>query len=109
MIQMDESRRFYLVPDAQCNLPLVLNTPARQQAWKHLPDPPKTFGYREGEQIVKTALKSTSSYNAWMRECRRLKVIVSGPDGRLSKAPELTQTRQSSRRGAATATPEHVM
>jgi hypothetical protein len=109
MIHMDENRCFHLVPDAQCNLPLVLNTPVRQEAWKRLPDPPRTFGYRQGEEIVKAVMKSPSTYNAWMRECRRLSVIVDTPDGKLSKAPELTQTPQARHREAAPTTPQHVM
>jgi hypothetical protein len=94
IIQMDENRCFQVVPDAQYNLQLVLNTPARQQAWKCLPDAPRTFGYREGEEMVKAVMKSSSTYNAWMRECRRLRVIVDAPDGKLLKAPELAQPRR---------------
>jgi hypothetical protein len=109
MIHMDENRCFQLVPDAQCNLPLVLNTPARQEAWKRLPAPPKTFGYREGEEIVKPVMRSSSTYSAWLGECRRLGVIVDAPNGKLSKAPELAETCQASRREAAPKAPEQVM
>jgi len=94
LLQMDENRRFHLVPDAQCNLAQVLNTPGRELAWKQLPDPPATFGYREGEEMVKMALKSSSTYASWIKECRRLGVIVDATDGRLSKAPELRQARR---------------
>jgi HK97 family phage major capsid protein len=69
---------------------LVLNTSNRKQAWTLLPDPPASFGYNEGEQLVKPAMRSGSTYNAWMRDCRRLKVILDLPDGKLCKAAGVT-------------------
>ncbi len=77
---------FYLLDEAQGNAPLVLNTPNRKDAWALLPDPPASFGYNEGEHLVKPAMRSGSTYNAWMRDCRRLKVILDLPDGKLCKA-----------------------
>jgi len=78
---------FHIADEAKANLPLVIKTQARQHAWGLLPAHPIPFGYREGEEMVKSAMKSSSTYAAWMKECRRLGVIVDTPDGRLVKAP----------------------
>jgi hypothetical protein len=85
---MTDSGHFELVSSAEANLPLVLNTDQRRDAWKSLPDPPATFGYSEGEQLVKAALHSSSSYQGWMKQCRRLKVILDTSDGKLVKSQE---------------------
>ena len=89
--------------DAQCNLPLVLNTPGREHAWQRLPDPPKAFGYREGEELVKPVMRSGSTYNFWMRECRRLAVVVDAAEGKLLKAPKLIQRLQTRERPTSAA------
>jgi CheY-like chemotaxis protein len=49
-ISMDDQGRFELLPEAEANLPLVLNTQQRQAAWANLPGPPGTFTYTEGER-----------------------------------------------------------
>jgi hypothetical protein len=85
-IAMDEYDWFYLLDEAKANSHLVLNTEIRRQAWKLLPEPPTTFGYREGETLVKPAMKSGSTYAKWMGDCRRVKVILDAPDGKLVKA-----------------------
>ena len=85
-LEMSEDGWFSLVDEAQTNLGLALNTPTRKAAWLVLPNPPATFGFREGETLVKPVMKSSSTYAEWIRHCRRLKVIVDTADGKLSKA-----------------------
>jgi hypothetical protein len=79
---------FELIDEAKANLPLVLNTSVRQKAWSLLPEPTITFGYRQGEALVKPAMAS-GTYAAWIKDCRRLRVIVETGD-RLAKAPGLS-------------------
>jgi hypothetical protein len=88
-VAMDDDGWFYLLNEAERNLELVLNTSHRRKAWGMLPDTPTTFGYREGESLVRSVMRSGSTYTVWMRECRRLKVIVEAPDGKLVKAAGL--------------------
>ena len=88
-LAMDERGWFNLIDEAQRNLDLVLNTLVRRNAWPLLPDPPSTFGYRDGEALVKPVMKSGSTYSEWIRHCRRVKVIVDAPDGKLGKAAGL--------------------
>jgi hypothetical protein len=83
---MDDDGHFQVVSDVALNLSLACNTDQRRKAWKLLPDPPMAFGYREGHKLVETALKSSSSYYAWMDQCRRLGIVVDTPDGKLIKA-----------------------
>ncbi len=85
-IEMDDHGWFRVVPGAEVNLPLVLNTHARREAWKLLPGPPATFGYREGETLVRPAMRSSSTYSHWVGDCKRLGVILAAPDGKLKKA-----------------------
>jgi hypothetical protein len=81
----DEQDRLQLVDDYENNLLLVLNTNPRREAWRLLPDPPRSFSYTDAEKIVKPAIKSSSTFNLWMRECRRLQVIVEASGGKLMK------------------------
>jgi hypothetical protein len=85
-LRMNDEGWFCLLDEAQANSHLVLNTEIRRQAWRLLPDPPATFGYRDGEALVKPVMKSSSTYNKWMGECRRVKVILDAPGGKLCKA-----------------------
>jgi hypothetical protein len=85
-IQRDDEGWFQVLDAAVTNLPNALNTPQRHQAWQLLPKPGMSFGYNEGHAMVKAAMKSTSTYSEWMALCRRLKVIIDTPDGRLVKA-----------------------
>jgi hypothetical protein len=50
-----------------------------------------TFGYREAEAMVKSALSSSSSFTTWIRECRRLGLVVDANDGKLVKAGGLVR------------------
>jgi len=50
-----------------------------------LPFPCGAGGYREAATLVKPALRSGSSFAAWMRECRRLGLVFDAPDGKLVK------------------------
>jgi AAA domain len=87
LIAMDEHGWFNLIDEAHKNFDLVVNTAIRRAAWALLPNPPATFGYREGESLVKSIMKSASTYSEWIKQCRRLKVILDARDGKLSKAP----------------------
>jgi hypothetical protein len=89
-LEMDDDGHFQVVSDVKLNLSLACNTDQRRRAWTLLPDPPTAFGYREGHKLVETALKSSSSYYAWMDQCRRLGVVVDASDGKLVKAVEST-------------------
>ena len=85
-IQRDESGWFKVIDTASANLPNVLNTTGRQQAWAMLPRPGRSFSYTEGEAMVKGAMSSKSTYAEWIRQCKRIKVIVDTPDRKLTKA-----------------------
>lgn len=87
-LTMTDDGWFELLDDAQQNLKFVLNTIPRLKAWKLLPDPPATFGYREGEALVRSAIAS-GTYAAWIKDCRRLGVVIDASDGKLSKKPGL--------------------
>jgi hypothetical protein len=89
LLTMDDQGWFSLIDEAQKNLELVLNTPIRKQAWPLLPDPPATFGYRAGEALVRSVMRSSGTYHDWIKHCRRLKVILQAPDDKLTKAAGL--------------------
>lgn len=82
-IFMDEKGWLQIVDDGEANRSLVLNTEGRRQAWDLLP---ATFGYNEGERIVKPVMRSSDTFNKWIKQCRRLRVILDAPDGKLMKA-----------------------
>jgi hypothetical protein len=84
-IQRDDEGWFHVLDAAVKNLPNVLNTETRQHAWELLPRPGIPFGYNEGVALVKPAMKSSSTYAEWMVQCRRVRVIIETPDGRLTK------------------------
>ena len=86
VLQKGDDDRFTVLPDAARAVDLVINTKARKEAWRLLPDHPQTFGYREGQELVKPAMKSSSSYQRWMRDLRRNEVVLE-VDGKLQKAP----------------------
>ena len=83
-IRKGDSGWFELIDSAESNLRLVVHTPLRAGAWRALPGHPQTFGYREGQDIVKAAGMATGTYASWMKECRRLGVVISVGD-KLSK------------------------
>ena len=56
-IRMDDDGRFEVLDEAATNLPLVLNTDQRSRAWELLPEPPASFGYRKGRDLVRQALR----------------------------------------------------
>ena len=68
-LEKDEDDWLCRVSDLEINLPLVLNTRTRKQAWQLLPESP--FSYSEGEKLVKPAMKSSSTFHAWFDECKR--------------------------------------
>jgi hypothetical protein len=82
-LEMDDSKNFQLLTDARVNIALLLNTDKRRQAWSLLPT--GEFGYKEGEAAVKSVMRSSDTYYQWMRELRRLKVVIDTPSGRLTK------------------------
>jgi hypothetical protein len=86
-ISRDEHGWFEVVNEALVHLPNVLNTEQRVRAWSLLPTRPATFSYVEGQSAVRAALSSGSSWQAWWKECRRLRVIVDGGEaGKYTKA-----------------------
>jgi hypothetical protein len=88
-IRQGDDGRFEVLDEAATNLPLVLNTDQRQRAWELLPEPPTSFGYREGRELVQPALRSSDTYAKWIKECRRLHVVLDTEDGKLKKADGL--------------------
>jgi hypothetical protein len=83
-LAMDEDGRYYVTSDAKAHIKLACNTDQRFQAWKLLPEPPQTFRYGEAEKLVESALKK-SAFEEWIKECRRLGLIVPASDGKLIK------------------------
>jgi hypothetical protein len=56
-LQMDEDGWYSLIDEANTNLAPALNTQTRQKAWALLPNPPTTFGFRQGETLVKSVME----------------------------------------------------
>lgn len=81
---------FSLLPGAMHSLSLVNHTQVRKDAWELLPNPPQTFGYREGEEMVKSAMTSSSSYHAWMKDLRRHNLVVK-VKGKLQRNAEIPE------------------
>jgi len=75
-ISMDGEGWFQLEDNFTHNLPLIMNTPARVQAWELLPNPPGDFSHGEAQDRVKGVMRSSSTFHRWFTECRRLGVIV---------------------------------
>jgi len=88
-IRLGDDGRFEVLDEAATHLPLVVNTDQRKRAWALLPEPPTSFGYREGQDLVRPALRSSDTYAKWIKECRRLHVVVNTEDGKLRKADGL--------------------
>jgi hypothetical protein len=89
-LYLDENQWYQVLDTLSVQLEGVVNTDARFQAWQLLPDHPQTFGYKEGEGLVKSAMKSRSTYHEWITNCRRVGVVL--PMGeKLMKAPSLPQ------------------
>ena len=88
-IRLGDDGRFEVLDEAATHLPLVVNTDQRQRAWALLPEPPTSFGYRQGQDLVRPALRSSDTYAKWIKECRRLHVVVDTEDGKLRKADGL--------------------
>ncbi len=86
LIEKSDDDWFVVLPDVVLSIDLVINTPARKKAWLLLPD--QTFGYTEGEEIVKPAMRSSSTYAAWMRVLRRQGLILE-VDDKLQKNSQL--------------------
>jgi len=85
-LELEDAGHFYVVSDFARNAALATGTEKRARAWALLPDPPATFGYREAQDLVKAALHSSASFTEWMKECRRLGVVLDARDGKLIKA-----------------------
>ena len=84
-LQMDEDGRYSVTSDAKVHFKLACNTDQRIRAWRLLPEPPNTFRYTEAEKLVEPALKKTAA-EEWLKECRRVGLILDAPDGKLVKA-----------------------
>jgi AAA domain-containing protein len=83
-LEMDENCRYRVTSDAKGHFRLVCTTSQRSRAWALLPEPPDTFRYTEAEKLVEPALKKTS-FEEWLKDCRRVGLIVPAPDGTLVK------------------------
>ncbi len=72
-ITLDDKNRLQLIDDSTSQARLVLKNPQWQQAWDLLPD---TFRYRQGEELVKPAMSSTSTYNRFIKKCKQARLLV---------------------------------
>ena len=72
------NKRFTLIDDFEVNIKLACNTPARKRAWDLLP---ARFAYNDGMRIVQPALRSSSSFDAWIRHCLHVEVLEKASDG----------------------------
>jgi hypothetical protein len=84
-IDLDDSQWFQVLDDLAIQLESVVNTEQRRKAWNLLPVPPQTFGYNEGERMDKPAMRSSSTYAAWMQNLRRVRAVLDA-DEKLCKA-----------------------
>jgi hypothetical protein len=75
VVEKSDNEWFVKVDDRGFAYGTVCNTPKRESAWKLLPEG-KTFSYIEARELVKTALSSSSSFNAWWKELRRNMLVV---------------------------------
>jgi hypothetical protein len=81
-IEKDDQDWFRVRNDVAANLAGFLRSSTnRAEAWKLLPDPPSSFRYNEGERLVKNVMRSSSTYDAFIREAKRLNVIVDCDSG----------------------------
>jgi len=83
LIEKGDDDWLIVLPDTLRSLDLVNRTDGRKGAWELLPDNP--FGYTEGEEIVKTVMRSSSTYCHWMRDLRRHGLVLE-VTGKLQKA-----------------------
>jgi len=93
-VYLDDDQWFQVEDDSVRQLASVLSTDARRKAWELLPIHP--FGYREGQDLVKPVMRSSSTYHAWMKELKRTGVVVDS-DSKISKAASLTEARDQAK------------
>lgn len=86
VLQMEDDGWFSVCSDKVLAAQKVLNTDKRKNAWKLLPYPPETFRYREGQEKVKSEIRSSSSYDAWLRQLKAHVLVVQLDDGSYRKA-----------------------
>lgn len=81
LLERGDDGRFQLVTDDfNESLSLALNTPARQAAWKRLPQ--GRFTYSEAERaVVPVAMKSKSTFHEWFSDLRRRGLVLPDGDG----------------------------
>jgi hypothetical protein len=82
----NRSEWFTLLPNVEKKIELITKTPKRKQAWDLLPAAPEPFTYSQGEALVRPAMSSSDSYANWIREARRIGVVVDTEEGKLVKA-----------------------
>jgi len=73
LIEKGDDDWYRVLPDTTHALELVNHTRPRKKAWDLLPE---TFGYREGEEAVREALSSSSSFHSWHLDLKRNGLIV---------------------------------
>ncbi len=56
------------------------------KAWHLLPPHPQTFGYREGQEMVKSAMRSSSTFNNWFNRLKRHELVIP-VDDKYQKVP----------------------
>ena len=76
LIEKGDDEWFSISPDTSRAASLALNTKVRLNAWNLLAPHPQTFGYREGEEMVKPAMRSNSSFHSWFTELKRHKLVI---------------------------------
>ena len=84
-LEQDEDGWLRRISDFEVNLEMALNTPARKAAWELLPAGP--FSYTDAERTVKPAMKSASTFHAWLQLCVRLGLVIRDGDGYRKAGP----------------------
>jgi len=56
------------------------------KAWHLLPPHPQTFGYREGQEMVKSAMRSSSTFDNWFNQLKRHELLIP-VDDKYQKVP----------------------
>jgi len=74
VVEKNDDEWFERVSDLKNAERTVINTPARKKAWDLLP-PDRAFSYVEARELVKSAMKSSSTFSQWWRELVRLQLV----------------------------------
>src|SRR5207249_11139937 len=81
VVEKDEKEWLQRIDSISLAEKAAINTPARVKAWGLFPEPGKTFSYKEAENLVKSVLRSRSTFNYWWKELLRHRLVFPvGPE-----------------------------